>query len=174
MIVAAASNSSGLTLACKPGITKKTFARKTSAILRPEAAKLKSQLTAWAERQGLSVSGVGFEDPDAKPPRRGRTTIIQSKSYGTVLQVETSNRSDTALVTVENNCWAPKKIGGPIGRRSTDSFRVEDIGRTTNKAPRGTSAMGRERRFGTSDGGAVGAPLPHQAPWRARATTCAV
>jgi hypothetical protein len=117
MIVAAGSNSSALTLACKPGVSKKTFVKKTFAVPWSKAAKLERQLTAWAEREGLSVSGGEFEDPDAKPPLRGHTTMLQSKSYGTVLQVETSNRSDTALVTVKNNCWAPQEDWRPYWQK---------------------------------------------------------
>lgn len=122
MIAVFPSTSSALTLACKPGVTKKTFAKKAFVVPQPQAAKLEAQLTAWGERQGLSVSGVGIEDPDAKPPLLGQTIILQSQSFGTVLEVETSNRSDTALVTVGNNCWAPQEDWRPYWRQLNDQL----------------------------------------------------
>lgn len=118
-VIAAPSKSWSLVLACKPGITRKIFARRVYFVPQSQAATLENQLEAWGEQQGLNVGRVGSDDPSAKPPLHSWTSILQSESYGTVLEIRTSSRSGQAVLTVGNNCWAPQEAWRPYWRRLT-------------------------------------------------------
>ena len=105
------------TLACRPGVSPRVFDRTWVAVPRGGAKALHTRLKGYAGRSDLSVGSVESSDPYEKPPLSSMTTILQTDSFGTVLEVTASNRTPFAKVTVGNNCWAPRENWRPHWRR---------------------------------------------------------
>lgn len=119
------------TYACRPGVTNKIYAFRYLPLDRIDAADLHAALETYGERAGMNVSGGGAEDPAKTQPYISRETLLQTKDYGLVISIETSNHSRYAYVTIGNNCWAPSERWRPVWVKLQD--RLDALGRGRTK-----------------------------------------
>lgn len=75
------------------------------------APQLEEQITAIAEsRLGMSVGGVGFEDPQARPPLRESHLILQSPDVSVAITISTTNRNNRAQIRLKRTCYYDKQV----------------------------------------------------------------
>ena len=104
-------------LRCLPGLHAHVYERRVLIVSAKEAARLHADLERHASEVGLSYSAVAGDDPSVEPAYHGMTSILQSASVSTVIEVSTSNRTHDARLTVGNNCFAPKEDWRPYWRK---------------------------------------------------------
>ena len=90
------------------------------------ANQLEEQIKAIAEsRLGMSISGVGYEDPGERPPLRGSDLILQSRDVSVAIYISTTNRSNRARISVRRTCYYDAQVPWQLYWRNLRTFLRE-------------------------------------------------
>ena len=106
-------------LACLPGVSSHIYAKREFRISRDQAIRLHAYLERHSNEIGLSYSSVEGTDPATalRPARESMTSILQSKSVSTVIEISTSSHSKFVRIHIENTCFVPLEDWRPYWTR---------------------------------------------------------
>lgn len=115
VILAAPNASWANRLACLPGVDTHIYARRAFVVSGDKANRLHVDLERHSDQIGLSYGSVGSEDPATSdhPTYSSMTSILQSHSVATIIEILTSSRSPIAKVYIGNNCFEPPEDWRP-------------------------------------------------------------
>jgi hypothetical protein len=117
---------------CLPGVHTHVFARRAFVISDDEASRFHADLERHSSEIGLSYGSVGGSDPATsnKSAEQSMTSILQSHSVGTVIEISTSSRSRFAKIYVGNNCFEPREDWRPYWTKFNSLIKRLGYGRS--------------------------------------------